>query len=83
MEKWRRILKAAFGVGLILGGFLIVLYKNAWRESHRGGFPLWSIETLQALVPFWIIAGVILTAYALYYARVLFRARRWSNIRKR
>jgi hypothetical protein len=71
-----RLTERAIAGAILVGGLLLILLRQAWRESHRGGFPLWSMETLQALVPFLIITGVSLAIFALYYAVSFFRARR-------
>jgi hypothetical protein len=75
MKRERLIARAVAGATLVVGLPLILL-RQAWRESHRGGFPLWSMQTLAALIPLFIIAAVVLAAHVLYYAVQFFRAKR-------
>lgn len=52
--------------GVLLAGLTVVIFRQAWRESHRGGFPLFSMQTFHAIVPFLIIAMLAVLAASAY-----------------
>jgi hypothetical protein len=54
---------ALLGLGLILLGLVVVVLKQAWRLSHRGGFDLFSVETLRELEPYIVMWVVFVVGY--------------------
>ncbi len=49
----------AEGVVLIALAVTVVIGREAWRASHRGGFPLISFQTAEALRPILLISLVV------------------------
>lgn len=43
----------------------VVVGRWAWKQAHRGGFPFFSLATLQAIWPWIVLLAVCLVGVAL------------------
>ena len=56
LEKYQKRLVEIVGLAAIVGLFA---FHVAYRESHRGGFPIFSHQTWEAIWP-WVLLLVVL-----------------------
>ena len=62
--------------GALLAGLILIIFRQAWRESHRGGFAIFSMQTLHAIVPILIITALAITAVSAYCIALYLKNRR-------
>jgi hypothetical protein len=55
-------LEGALGIALVVLALVVVVYRQAWRESHRGGFPIFSTESWLHMKWWLLIALLVLLA---------------------
>ena len=50
------------GLSLIVAAVAVGLTAAAWRNSHRGGYPFFSLETVTSIWPLLAVAFVVVAA---------------------
>ena len=50
--------EAILGFAMVGLACVVVILRQAWRESHRGGYPLFSFESWQHM-KWWLLIGLL------------------------
>ena len=59
--------EVVFTIDVVGLGLFVVIFRQAWRLSHRGGYPLFSIESWQHM-KWWLLIALVIFLIGIVFA---------------